>query len=86
MYGPDVLAAVLTGMGQDGALGARAIAEAGGWVMTQDAASCVVPSMPNAVVAMGASHESADLEQLGTLFAFRCKPSAGLPARWAAAR
>lgn len=85
IYGPDVIAAVMTGMGQDGAVGSRHIADAGGWVITQDAASCVVPSMPNAVVAIGASHESAELEQLGTLFGFRCKPAQGLPSRWTAA-
>lgn len=85
VFGADVIAAVMTGMGQDGAVGARHIADAGGWIITQDAGSCVVPSMPNAVVAIGASHESADLEQLGTLFGFRCKPNSGLPSRWTAA-
>lgn len=85
LFGPDVIAAVMTGMGQDGAVGSRHVADAGGWVITQDAASCVVPSMPNAVVAIGASHESAELEQLGTLFGFRCKPAQGLPSRWTAA-
>jgi len=73
LYGADVIAAVLTGMGRDGALGARAIAELGGWVITQDAASCVIASMPNAVVEIGASHESAELAHMGTLFGFRCK-------------
>ena len=76
VFGPDVVATVMTGMGRDGAIGARFIAEAGGWVITQEAGSCVVPSMPNAVVEIGASHESAELDRLGTLFGFRCKPGA----------
>ncbi len=76
VYGADVVAAVMTGMGKDGAIGARFIAEAGGWVITQEAASCVVPSMPNAVVEIGASHESAELDRLGTLYGFRCRPGA----------
>lgn len=77
VFGPDVIATVMTGMGRDGAIGARFIAEAGGWVITQEAGSCVVPSMPNAVVEIGASHESAELDRLGTLYGFRCKPGAG---------
>lgn len=76
VFGPDVVATVMTGMGRDGAIGARFIAEAGGWVITQEAGSCVVPSMPNAVVEIGASHETAELDRLGTLFGFRCKPGA----------
>lgn len=73
LFGPDVVASVMTGMGRDGALGARAIADAGGWVITQSATSCVVPSMPNSVVEVGASSEAADLDHLGTLFAKRCR-------------
>lgn len=73
IFGADVVAAVMTGMGRDGALGSRAIADAGGWVITQEAASCVVPSMPNSVVEIGASCEAADLEHLGSLFAMRCR-------------
>lgn len=76
VFGADVVAAVMTGMGRDGALGSRAIADAGGWVVTQEAASCVVPSMPNSVVEIGASCEAADLEHLGTLFAMRCRGAA----------
>jgi two-component system chemotaxis response regulator CheB len=72
-FGADVIAAVMTGMGRDGALGSRAIADAGGWVITQEPSSCVVPSMPNAVVEIGASHEVADLEHMGTMLARHCR-------------
>lgn len=51
LYGPGVLGAVLTGMGHDGTRGAQSIVDAGGEMLVQDAASCVVPSMPNSVAA-----------------------------------
>jgi two-component system chemotaxis response regulator CheB len=48
-----VVGVVLTGMGSDGRDGARAIVEAGGLVMAQDAATSVVWGMPGAVVRAG---------------------------------
>jgi two-component system chemotaxis response regulator CheB len=50
VYGNGVLAAVLTGMGTDGSLGAEAIAAAGGSVIVQDESSSVIASMPSAVM------------------------------------
>lgn len=52
-YGPRVLGVVLTGMGQDGLLGAECIVAAGGDVIVQDQATSVVGSMPGAVAAAG---------------------------------
>lgn len=52
-YGPRALAAVLTGMGDDGAAGAKQIKQAGGIVVAQDEATCVVYGMPKAVIDEG---------------------------------
>lgn len=52
-YGGRVLAAILTGMGQDGLAGCRALAAAGGAVLAQDEASSVVWGMPGAVARAG---------------------------------
>lgn len=46
-------AIIFTGMGDDGVAGCRAIANAGGQVWAQDAASCVISAMPDAVRASG---------------------------------
>ncbi|HEY1697158.1 MAG TPA: chemotaxis response regulator protein-glutamate methylesterase [Polyangiaceae bacterium] len=53
--GRDVLAVVLTGMGQDGTEGARAIHDAGGFVVSEAEESCVVYGMPRAVYEAGLS-------------------------------
>lgn len=46
---------MLTGMGRDGAVGAQAIVDSGGTVLTQSEASCVVYGMPKAVDDLGIS-------------------------------
>lgn len=65
VYGNGVLAAVLTGMGHDGTRGAQSIVEAGGEILVQDAASCVVASMPNSVAAAVAVDGVYPIERMG---------------------
>ncbi|QDE86424.1 chemotaxis-specific protein-glutamate methyltransferase CheB [Myxococcus xanthus] len=61
-WGSDVVGLVLTGMGDDGVEGARAIREAGGTVLTESESSCVVYGMPRAVKEAGLATASAPLE------------------------
>ncbi|HET8761141.1 MAG TPA: chemotaxis response regulator protein-glutamate methylesterase, partial [Nitrospiria bacterium] len=52
-YGPNTLAVVLTGMGQDGLRGSECIAAVGGQIVVQDEASSVVWGMPGFVAKAG---------------------------------
>lgn len=61
-YGAGLLVAVLTGMGTDAVAGCRAAVDAGGAVVTQDAASSVVWGMPGAVVQAGLSAETVSID------------------------
>jgi two-component system chemotaxis response regulator CheB len=45
----QLLGVVLTGMGEDGAVGAKQIHESGGGIIIQDKESCVVFGMPGAI-------------------------------------
>lgn len=63
-YGPNVLAVVMTGMGSDGARGSARIRDAGGEVLVQDEASCVVWGMPGAVVASGNADKICPLPEI----------------------
>ncbi|HWL80829.1 MAG TPA: chemotaxis response regulator protein-glutamate methylesterase [Roseomonas sp.] len=59
-----VLAVILTGMGQDGMLGCKAVAAGGGTVLAQDEASSVVWGMPGAVAKAGLAEALLPPEQL----------------------
>lgn len=50
LFGENLLAIQLTGMGADGAKGAEAVKKAGGQIIAQSAKSCVVYGMPKAVI------------------------------------
>ncbi len=53
VYGPNSLAVVMTGMGQDGLRGCEAIRAAGGQIIVQDEATSVVWGMPGYVARAG---------------------------------
>jgi two-component system chemotaxis response regulator CheB len=66
-WGPDAVGVVLTGMGEDGRDGARAIRAAGGTVLTEAESSCVVYGMPRAVEEAGLATATAPLENMVAL-------------------
>jgi two-component system chemotaxis response regulator CheB len=66
LFGSAILSVVLTGMGHDGAAGAKVIAQAGGSVIAQDEESSVVWGMPGAVAQAGAASEILPLDQIGS--------------------
>lgn len=66
VFGPNCLAVVLTGMGQDGLRGAQAIVGAGGTVLAQDEASSVVWGMPRAVAEAGLARQVVPLSSIAT--------------------
>jgi two-component system, chemotaxis family, protein-glutamate methylesterase/glutaminase len=64
VYGSGVVAAVLTGMGQDGMRGAEVLKARGAFILAQDEASSVVWGMPGAVVGAGAAHQVVPLSEV----------------------
>lgn len=64
IYGPGLLAVILTGMGADGAEGCRAVAEAGGRFVVQDEATSVVWGMPGAAARTGLAEAALPLNQI----------------------
>lgn len=62
--GNRAVAALLTGMGKDGAKGMLALFRAGCYTIAQDEATCVVYGMPREAVALGGVRESAALGQI----------------------
>jgi len=51
--GSNALGIIMTGMGSDGALGLKAMHEAGAQTLAQDEASCVVFGMPKEAIKLG---------------------------------
>jgi two-component system chemotaxis response regulator CheB len=64
VYGGAIIAAILTGMGQDGLRGAGLIRARGGSILAQDEASSVVWGMPGAVVRAGLADRVLPLHQM----------------------
>jgi two-component system chemotaxis response regulator CheB len=64
VYGERLTAVVMTGMGKDGAIGAAAVAAAGGRVLAQDRETSVIFGMPRAAIEMGVVSEVLPLDQI----------------------
>ena len=62
--GSNALAVILTGMGKDGAVGIRSIAEQGGFTMAQDEASSLIFGMPQEAIKTGCVKQIVALDEV----------------------
>ena len=67
--GPRAIGVILTGMGDDGVEGARAIRDAGGLVIAESQETAVVNGMPGAAVRAGIPQKVLPLPQIGDYLA-----------------
>jgi len=74
VFGPVTLGVIMTGMGDDGARGMKAIHECGGHTIGQDQASCAVYGMPRACAELGVLETIAPLDYLSDAIMYRCTP------------
>jgi two-component system chemotaxis response regulator CheB len=72
-YGPSAVAAILTGMGRDGAAGMKTLKNRGGITVAQNEESCVVFGMPKEAIALGAVDRTVSLDQIGPTLASLCR-------------
>lgn len=71
VMGGDMLGVVLTGMGDDGMIGARDVRAGGGHIWAQDQATSVIYGMPAAVAKAGLAEAVLPLQEIGPAIA-RC--------------
>jgi two-component system, chemotaxis family, protein-glutamate methylesterase/glutaminase len=64
VYGGHAVGAIMTGMGNDGALGCRLLKRRGARILAQDEATCVVFGMPREPVQEGIADVVAPLDRI----------------------
>jgi two-component system chemotaxis response regulator CheB len=64
VFGPTAMGIILTGMGNDGALGMQAILREGGHTLGQDPATCTAYGMPRSCMEMGVLTEVVPLREI----------------------
>ncbi len=77
-FGPDLLAVVLTGMGDDGRRGVLAVKENGGRVIAESEQSAVIHGMPQQAIRTGAVDQVLPLSEMAAAIQYGVCP--GLPA------
>lgn len=60
-YGRNAIGVLLTGMGEDGREGMRAIVDAGGYTIAQNEESCIVFDLPSSAIDANVAHEELPL-------------------------
>jgi len=73
-FGPQAMAVLMTGMGEDGAFGMGEIRAAGGFTVAQSQETCVVFGMPKAAIERGYVMRIADLQDLPNILQAQCAP------------
>jgi two-component system chemotaxis response regulator CheB len=71
-FGRESVAVLMTGMGDDGAAGMRAVQSAGGMTIAQSMDTCVVDSMPRAAIEAGYAGRVVPLEALPSILQNLC--------------
>jgi len=71
--GKNVVGVILTGMGDDGALGMKELHDAGAFTIAQDEASCVVFGMPNEAIKRGGVDKILPLEKIAAEVVKQCR-------------
>jgi two-component system chemotaxis response regulator CheB len=74
VYGPAVVAVVLTGMGRDAMNGSEAVRDAGGTVIAQSESTSIAPGMPGAVIAAGLADAVVPLDLVAASLLRRLAP------------
>jgi len=72
IYGARLLAVVLTGMGNDGSKGVRAVKGADGGVLAESEESSIVFGMPREAIATGLVDKVAPLDRMAREIIVRC--------------
>jgi two-component system chemotaxis response regulator CheB len=73
-FGPQSIAVIMTGMGDDGASGMGSVRAAGGMTIAQSEESCVVFGMPKAAIDRGYVTRVVHLEDLPNTLQAQCTP------------
>ena len=76
-FGPQAIAALMTGMGDDGAEGLGAVKKAGGMTIAQSEESCVVFGMPKAGIERGYATRVVALDVLSSTLQTLCGRNEG---------
>jgi two-component system chemotaxis response regulator CheB len=74
VFGGNVIAAVLTGMGRDGADGCRELKNRGAFVIAQHADGCVVYGMPKVIAEEQLADRIVPLERIAGALIHRVRP------------